>query len=486
MKLYKTIILAAAALFAVSCSNDPETELELTAENIQVSSVGGTQTFNINCNADWTISVPAAADWLTVNPTSGSKSATITVTIQPYEDATGRSTTLTVTSENLVRSLSIVQTRPEVPADPAEQVVNVRAGAKELTIDAPQGYVYKVSAPKDGFITVGDCTKESIVLTVAENATGKDREAEVLILTTDDKELAQVTVKQGWRYVNPGDVLIEEVFFTGTLNETNSTAVGEQYIKFTNNSDETLYMDGLIFAAENFFYSQMTSVGSYWAHPELEDAICIENAYRFPGNGTEHPVEAGKSIILALAAQNYSADNANAIDLSGADFEIYEENDRYPDIDNPDVPNVDVLFKRSQSLTSLHNRGYESYALFALPPAMTLEAFEAEYKYDVTITFWMNGAPLTTSQLLSRTPTAYRIPNEWVVDGVNCGVSQYFNAPQFNSSIDAGYTGCGTVDNDQTRFGKSTIRKKDAKGKLVDTNNSTNDFTGDSTPSLKK
>ena len=67
MKLYKTIILAAAALFAVSCSNDPETELELTAENIQVSSVGGTQTFNINCNADWTISVPAAADWLTVN-----------------------------------------------------------------------------------------------------------------------------------------------------------------------------------------------------------------------------------------------------------------------------------------------------------------------------------------------------------------------------------------------------------------------------------
>ena len=138
MKLYKTIILAAAALFAVSCSNDPETELELTAENIQVSSVGGTQTFNINCNADWTISVPAAADWLTVNPTSGSKSATITVTIQPYEDATGRSTTLTVTSENLVRSLSIVQTRPEVPADPAEQVVNVRAGAKEL-ICAPAG-----------------------------------------------------------------------------------------------------------------------------------------------------------------------------------------------------------------------------------------------------------------------------------------------------------------------------------------------------------
>ena len=35
-------------------------------------------------------------------------------------------------------------------------------------------------------------------------------------------------------------------------------------------------------------------------------------------------------------------------------------------------------------------------------------------------------------------------------------------------------------------YGKSVLRKRGNDGKLTDTNNSTNDFTPDSTPSLKK
>lgn len=487
MKLKKMFILAAAAMFAVACNNDPSTELELSATSLSFESNGGTATFNINTNVDWTITKPLDSDWITVNPTSGSKSATITVTVLQYEDAAGRSATLTVNADNLIKTLAIVQTRPVVPADPTEEVVKVRAGAKELTVDAPAGYTYKVVIPdtaKD-YITVGETGKENFTLNLAANTTGEDREAVVTVCTTDDKTLKTITLKQGWRNVEPGDFLIEEVFFTGTLNSSNSTAVGEQYIKITNNSNETLYADGIIFGKESFFYCQKTAVGSYWAHPELNDAIVISDAYQIPGDGDDYPVEAGKSVIIALAAQNFSADTPDAIDLSKADFEIYEENDRYPDVDNPDVPNMGLVYARTASLSSLHSRGYEEYAIFALPPSVTLEQFVNDYKYDVTIDFWMNGSPLTSSSLLSRVPTAHRIPNEWVLDGINCGVEENFNAGEFNASIDAGYTGCGVKDNDANRFGKSVLRKT-ADGKLVDTNNSTNDFTRDSTPTLKK
>ena len=68
---------------------------------------------------------------------------------------------------------------------------------------------------------------------------------------------------------------------------------------------------------------------------------------------------------------------------------------------------------------------------------------------------------------------------------MNCGVEEYFRTPSFNETIDAGYTGCGKTDGDPGRYGKCP-RRKVQNGKLVDTNNSTNDFDRDAKPSLAK
>ncbi len=72
-----------------------------------------------------------------------------------------------------------------------------------------------------------------------------------------------------------------------------------------------------------------------------------------------------------------------------------------------------------------------------------------------------------------------------MVDGVNLGVQEDLGKLALNASVDAGYTGCGVKDSDPDRYGKSALRKRE-NGKLVDTNNSTNDFTRDSTPTLQK
>ena len=44
--------------------------------------------------------------------------------------------------------------------------------------------------------------------------------------------------------------------------------------------------------------------------------------------------------------------------------------------------------------------------------------------------------------------------------------------------------GCGKIDNDPDRLGKS-VRRINTAGKLADTDNSTNDFQKDSKPSIK-
>ncbi|WP_418176615.1 DUF4876 domain-containing protein, partial [Alistipes putredinis] len=51
---------------------------------------------------------------------------------------------------------------------------------------------------------------------------------------------------------------------------------------------------------------------------------------------------------------------------------------------------------------------------------------------------------------------------------------------------DAGYAWCGTADGDAYRFGKSVIRKTGSDGKLIDSNNSTNDFESNTKASLIK
>jgi hypothetical protein len=89
------------------------------------------------------------------------------------------------------------------------------------------------------------------------------------------------------------------------------------------------------------------------------------------------------------------------------------------------------------------------------------------------------------------TTTAYKIPNSWILDAVNLSVASEFNWIVTSPVLDMGWTYCGKVDSDATRYGKSVIRKvakTESNGRVVlkDTNNSTDDFTPESKPSLFK
>ena len=280
--------------------------------------------------------------------------------------------------------------------------------------------------------------------------------------------------------MEPGELLIEEVYFTGSPIEGAVNSSDDQYIKLTNNSDHTVYADRVMFVM-NYMTGTKTSAGAYYEYPELEDGLAVSDMYVIPGNGKEHPLEPGKSIVLAIHAQNFKAENPKAIDLSKADFEFFDGTDHsYPDTDNPDVENLDIWFKSSRTITQLHGRGLESYAIVTPPASETAETILANRHWSGERIMYFNEyvfrKDLTKEDV-------WVIPGEWVIDAVNCSLADLFYFNPWPDAFDSGWTYCGEFDGDTSRFGKSVLRKT-ADKKLVDTNNSTNDFTPNATPSL--
>jgi|LSQX01.1.fsa_nt_gb hypothetical protein len=273
-------------------------------------------------------------------------------------------------------------------------------------------------------------------------------------------------------------LLISEIFFSSTLLPDGKNTCGDKYIKITNNTDGTVYIDGLlfVFSATNSTYP---TTGARWIYPELPTQIGVNTIYQFPGSGNENPVEKGASIVLAVDAQDYSANGG--CNLSIADFEFNDVNDIYPDTENPDVPDMLLWFKSSATITTLHNRGFESYALVKVPEGMTKETYMAEYPWIAKRRFvWEERNMDMERDILD----SYLIPNEWVIDGVNLSVEEVLGALPWNSTIDAGYTNVSKIDNDSERYGKAVARKKGSGVPCQDTDNSTNDFEI-ITPSLK-
>jgi hypothetical protein len=148
------------------------------------------------------------------------------------------------------------------------------------------------------------------------------------------------------------------------------------------------------------------------------------------------------------------------------------------DVDNPDVPNMLNIVDNMV----MHNRGFYSYALARLEGSV--ENYLANYKYEYSWIFVFEEWSFPEDD------ENYKLPNEWIIDAVNMSVESEFQWIVTSPSLDMGWTYCGTVDKDPTRYGKSVLRKvagqtPDGKDILLDTNNSRFDFTPEATPSLK-
>lgn len=386
-------------------------------------------------------------------------------------------------------SASAVSCSDEKTDDPVEPVTvssSMRLNGGNVLVNVPEAD-FDVSIPDEASSWVGvneaETEGRTLVLEVAKNETGAERQTTVTVTRKGRSDLlATVTIKQSNVAAKNGEFVIEEIYFTGTaLPETGSPDKyqGDQYIKIRNNTDEDLYADGMLLILQSSVLSNME--GEIPAAVDFREEYCAGQAfYAIPGSGRDVPVKAGESLIIVNNAQNHLESNPDSWDATTADFEWYDEssNENFLDTDNPAVPNLDKWYAQTLTVHSLHNRGAYGIAI-AMPPAGTTgEQFLQDHPIGDEYYYSPNGSDYEMPI------KGYFVPNEWVLDAVNTGGRNTFGMAPWGTSLDAGYTWCGTEDSDPDRFNKSVIRKTGADGKLVDTNNSSNDFTPNTTPSL--
>ena len=378
---------------------------------------------------------------------------------------------------------------PEETVNPVVVSEILRALGGNVLVNVPEEN-FDVNIPADAAswvqINKAESSGKALVLSVDENETGTERST-VVNVTRSGKStvLATVTIKQSDITLQAGEFVIEEIYFTGTaLPETGKPDrwLGDQYIKIRNNSDEDLYADGMMLILSSGLNSGTNS--EMLEGKDFRKECCAGNAfYCIPGNGQDVLVKAGESLIVVNNAQNHTIGNPNSWDATKADFEWYDvsSNENYLDIDNPDVPNLDKWYAQTLTVHSLHNRGAYGIAI-AMPPAGTTgEQFLQDHPIGDGYYYIFHSPNGSDYEMPIK---GYFVPNEWVLDAVNTGGRNTFGMAPWGTSLDAGYTWCGTEDSDPDRFNKSVIRKTGADGKLVDTNNSSNDFTPNTTPSL--
>lgn len=350
---------------------------------------------------------------------------------------------------------------------------NLSSG-EEMRFDSTEGLAIPVG--------IYECSYEAEATYV--NA-GDEESAVVEGRLIGNAESVQVTAA-GFKLVLPvylsvdkDDFIFEEIFFTGTRRASGSSYIGDTYFKIYNNTDHVLYADGLAICESKFKSTQF-----FTYTPDIrQDEMTVHAIYVIPGNGTEHPVAPGESLVICDTGIDHRISNPNSFDLSDADFEWYDEstNPSHTDIDSPTVPNLDKWYCYTQTVFIPHNRGFSSFALARIP--IGKEAYLSDYYYDYEYTMYLPAGTFPMSG------SAYRLPNEWIVDGVNCSVETDRQWNVLPPSIDAGWTHCGAMDSDENRFFKSIRRKMlyltdDGIRVLKDTNNSTADFNPDCVPSL--
>lgn len=300
-----------------------------------------------------------------------------------------------------------------------------------------------------------------------------------------------------------GDWVIKQVYYAGS-HVNMGASFRDVFVEIYNNSNQIMYADSLILtevhgrpsnaasdklqANGQFDWSQ--SIGNNVSNAN-EGYVYSSGMYMIPSNGTKtlNPVNPGESIIIAATAINHKAPYTNnnnisvtvqdptlTVDLSNADFEVYA----YPyklaldptaaafasDLDNPAVPNMNVLHMTTVTDLILNATGNESFAIV-----------EPGNYFDFNN---LVKVPLPTVTNITATTALYvRVPVASIVDAVELQhpVSSSRVARRLPTAVDAGaFNVPGGQYSSQSAVRKTKRTTDDGRKILQDTNNSSQDF----------
>ena len=276
--------------------------------------------------------------------------------------------------------------------------------------------------------------------------------------------------------LNDGFVF-KEVYYN-MVKVNNRPYMQDQFFEIYNNSDQVQYLDNCILA--RLQGTQGTAGVTSWVTSEngteIMDIYALESyVVAFVGNGTKYPVNPRESVLIAATAINHNAETGGVspVDLTNADYEV-NISDYKSDTDNPAVPDMTIVTKSSSATATffgLPNTG-NALILAQLPAGMTMDSYINDRSNYRTIP-WQTA---NTYEFLT-------VPQEYVLDGINIvNSNESKRIVRLRPEVDN-----GIIFMASNYAGKSIRRKvkeitPDGKVVLKDTNNSSEDFLSDQTP----
>lgn len=334
-------------------------------------------------------------------------------------------------------------------------------------------------------ITMNSVAEKKLTLTQGTyniTVSGKVKdEATAYVQGTATAELyAEKSVTVNLTKYNQSPLVFKTIYNVGSVKGY----VLDCYVEIANNSDEVQYLDGLMLCAPLANQKAQSAWQKEYADIYHEGGALNGIVLAFPGSGHDYPIQPGASVTVADEAQNhklaYGDDESKkeeydkAPNLSGANFEKFFDSG---DIDNPAVPNMLTVLRRSGSTMKMWAFGVmgRAYYLVKLPEGTT----PAQYVANESNFAPMPGSTASTLYL--------KVPSKYVLDAVDVyadGVDAADHYPYFAAVDDAsGVAGGATYSAQALR--RKVKKIENGRPYYQDTNNSANDFKlGDNTPGV--
>lgn len=268
-------------------------------------------------------------------------------------------------------------------------------------------------------------------------------------------------------------LVIKEIYYGGCKGRLGEEYSKDQYVTLHNNSDKTLYLDGLCLG----MVAPSSNAQSKWMkHTDMKRIPVLKMAWQFPGEGEDYPLLPGEETTIATNAVDHTGgeyQHANSVDLSKVDWGFWDQSIGNRQEITPGVKQMKLVWKISPLLLYALSEVGPTFMVFDLP-GTTAEAYMENPD---------NREPEPTSS--SKTKLFLMIPSEWILDCVECVESE---VQVQNKRVPAILDNGAAYIPGEWYSGQSLVRKKiaaaDGRAIYQDTNNSAQDLEV-SVPTLK-
>lgn len=255
-------------------------------------------------------------------------------------------------------------------------------------------------------------------------------------------------------------LIIKEIYYSGCIGSDGKKYTKDQFLVIYNNSDFTAYLDSLCLAIV-YPTSSVRRTSFLNQDGTLMDRLPAEFiVWQFPGIGKELSLAPGEEIVVACNAINHQNRHPNSVDLSKADYAFWHEDLTMTEVPGPGVQPMKMIWRDGV---------IKAFSFSIMGSGIIL--FKCEGDASAYIQSHLMKNPANPQGIANYA----MIPQEWVIDGVECVKSAEECNKRLTSIVDAGFVFTSGISN-----GFSVKRRidkvKDERLIYMDSNNSTNDF----------